>query len=315
MIKKPLMAGVALLCCIAVFFVWYGIFVPREKDSTTEVIFRIGKGEGGREIANNLANQRLIRSAVLFQTYTVTKGMSRKLQAGAYRVSPSMTVPEIANKFASGDIIKDQITIIEGWSVKDIARHLEELGKFKAHEVIAKLGEREGYLFPDTYEVRQDMSVSELGAKIWQNFEEKFTLELRQELLNQDKTIHEVITMASLVEKEVQTFEDKKMVSGILWKRLKNDIPLQVDATISYITGGKTIQITAKEKEIDSPYNTYKYKGLPPSPIANPGMESIMAAIYPEQSPYWYYLSTPDGQTIFSKNFEEHKAAKAMYLQ
>ena len=121
--------------------------------------------------------------------------------------------------------------------------------------------------------------------------------------------------MASLIEKEVKTPEDKKIVSGILWKRLENSIPLQVDATISYITGKKGDSVSIEETKIDSPYNTYKYKGLPLGPISNPGLESIIASIYPENSDYWYYLSTPEGKTIFSKTLEEHNIAKAKYLK
>jgi len=105
------------------------------------------------------------------------------------------------------------------------------------------------------------------------------------------------------------------LVSGILWKRLENNMPLQVDATISYITGKKTTKISKEETQIDSPYNTYKYLGLPLGPICNPGLESIKAALYPEISQYWYYLSTPEGETIFSKTLEEHNVAKAKYLK
>jgi len=120
--------------------------------------------------------------------------------------------------------------------------------------------------------------------------------------------------MASLIEKEVKTKEDKEVVSGILWKRLKNNIPLQVDATITYLTGKKTTKIPLEDLQIDSLYNTYKYKGLPLGPICNPGLDSIKTAIYPKNSEYWYYLSTPEGATIFSKNLEEHNIAKAKYL-
>ena len=138
---------------------------------------------------------------------------------------------------------------------------------------------------------------------------------MRTEILGQEKTIFEIITMASLLEKEVKAFEDKKLVSGILWKRLENKMPLQVDATITYITGKKSSKVSLDETKIDSPYNTYKYKGLPPGPISNPGLESIVAAIYPKKLDYLYYLSTPEGETIFSKTFEEHKRAKEQYFK
>jgi len=118
-----------------------------------------------------------------------------------------------------------------------------------------------------------------------------------------------------MLEKEVKDFEAKKLVSGILWKRFKNGIPLQVDATITYITGKKTTQISLEDLQIDSPYNAYKYRGLPLGPICNPGLESILAAIYPKESEYWYYLSTPEETTIFSKTLQEHNLAKVKYLR
>ncbi len=118
-----------------------------------------------------------------------------------------------------------------------------------------------------------------------------------------------------MLEREVKSFEDKKLVSGILWKRLEKGIPLQVDATITYISGKKTTQIPLEDLQIDSPYNTYKYKGLPLGPISNPGLDSILAAIYPQKNDFWYYLSTPEGKTIFSKTLQEHNLAKTKYLK
>ena len=121
--------------------------------------------------------------------------------------------------------------------------------------------------------------------------------------------------MASLIEKEVSSFEDKKIVSGIFWKRIKTNTPLQSCASINYITGKNDRGALWQDIEIDSPYNTYKYRGLPLGPISNPGLESILATIYPEESDYWYYLSTPSGKTIFSKTFKEHSAAQGKYLK
>ena len=148
-----------------------------------------------------------------------------------------------------------------------------------------------------------------------ENFDLKLTLELRQEIASQEKTIFEIVTMASLLEKEVRTLDDRKLVAGILWKRLENKVPLQVDATVAYITGKKTTKVSKEDTEIDSAYNTYKYLGLPLGPICNPGIESIVASLYPQDSNYWYYLSTPEGETIFSRTLQEHNIAKAKYLK
>ena len=144
------------------------------------------------------------------------------------------------------------------------------------------------------------------------NFDKKLTPELRTQIQKQKKTIFEIITMASMIEKEVRSLNDKKIVSGILWKRISIGMPLQLDATINYITDKNDPGVAIKDTKIDSPYNTYKYKGLPKGPISNPGIDSTTAAIYPTQTKYWYYLT--DGTTIFSETLQQHNEAKAKYL-
>jgi len=243
--------------------------------------------------------------------------------------------------------MKKEITLIEGWNLRDIGWYFEGKGMFMAEELFELVGfplidysettdlpepkdfsldyyfledkpenvNLEGYLFPDTHQVGIGESIEEIVRRLLDNFDRKLVPDLREEIQNQNKTIFEIITMASLLEKEVRTLEEKKLVSGILWKRLENNMPLQVDATITYITGKKTTKISKEDTEIDSPYNTYKYLGLPLGPISNPGLESILAALYPEESEYWYYLSLPSGETIFSKTLEEHNLAKAQYLK
>jgi UPF0755 protein len=321
----------AIIIILGSVFTWSGIYLPKNPNSNESVVFTIKKGDGGREIAVNLEEKDLIKVATLFRIYNIFKGTSGELQAGEYLLSPSMTVPEITKKFVLGDVITENITIIEGWSLKEIGQYLGEKG-FSEEEFL-ELAKKdfspefdflkdkpkdmnlEGYIFPDTYEIQKGETLEDILIKTLQNFDRKLTQDLRQEIENQGNTIFEIVTMASMIEKEVKTFEDKKIVSGILWKRLENNMPLQVDATISYITGKKAMNISVEETEIDSPYNTYKYKGLPLGPICNPGLESILASIYPESSDYWYYLSTPDGKTIFSKTLEEHNIAKEKYLK
>ena len=296
------------------FFAWQGIYLPKDSDSQVEKKILIKKGEGTKEIASNLKEENLIKNRWLFWLYLFLKGDSNKLQAGEYLLSGAQTIPEIVHKFVSGDVIKEKITIIEGWNLRDIGWYFENKGMFQAEELY-ELENLEGYLFPDTYEIKKGASLEEIIKKMLDNFNKKLTSELQEEIENQGKTILEIVTMASLLEKEVKTTIDKEIVSGILWKRRNHNIPLQVDATIIYITKKQTTKIPKKDLEIDSPYNTYKYKGLPFGPICNPGMESILAAIYPQDSQYLYYLSTPEGETIFSKTLEEHNTAKAKYLK
>ena len=312
-------------------FLWHGIYSPKDQgvadSEIEEKLFFIEKGQGIKEISLSLEKQGLIRWAPIFQVYALISGVSRNLQAGNYYLSPSMNIPEIAEKFAKGDIAKEKITIIEGWNLRDIGLYLENRGMFPAEEFWSITGfplnpeSLEGFLFPDTYRVRKGESPKEIVSKMRDNFEKKLTPDLRKEITGQQRTIPEIITMASLLEKEVRTKQDKKLVSGILWKRLKIGMPLQVDATIAYIlmeddwTFEQMLKEIGMARTIDSPYNTYLHLGLPPGPISNPGFKSILAAIYPKESQYWYYLSTPEGETIFSRTLQEHNIAKFKYLK
>jgi UPF0755 protein len=173
----------------------------------------------------------------------------------------------------------------------------------------------EGYLFPDTYEVREDETAKEVVAKILSNFDRKVSKDILSKIKNQGKTLYQVLIMASVLEKEVKGFEDKKIVAGILWKRLRNGWKLQVDSTLTYITNRKSLELTKDDLTVNSPYNTYKHYGLPPSPICNPGLDSIKAAVSYKDSPYWFYLTTKDGKTVFSRTLREHNYNRWKYLK
>lgn len=313
---------------------------PKDVDS----IFVIEKGESFLEIGENLDQEGLIKNKYPFYFYVVITGKYNKIKAGEYFLSSHESIFIIVKRIIEGDVIKQRITIPEGWNLRDIAWYFENKGMFQAEELFEIVGfpaidmaksdlpEREsfdydfikeisdqnsleGYLFPDTYEITENESLLSIVEKMIDNFDKKLTLEIRQEIENQEKNLFEVVTIASLLEKEVQTKEDKRLVAGILENRLNINMPLQIDATISYITGKKTVEISKEETEIISPFNTYKYKGLPFGPICNPGLESIEAVLDPQDNDYLYYLSTPEGETIFSKTLKEHNFAKVKYLK
>ena len=320
-----------ILFVLFCFFLWQGIYLAKNPAEKESKIFSIKKGESVFQIAKNLEEEGLIKNRWYFDIYTFLKGKEKRLQAGEYLLSQSLNVAEIVKKIVSGQTAKEKITIIEGWNLNDTAKYLTEKG-FSAEEFLELTNKDfsgqfdflkdkpknlslEGYLFPDTYEINKKEELEKLILKILENFEQKLNSQLKKDIFLQGKKIFEIVTMASLIEKEVQTLDDKKIVSGILWKRIKEGIPLQVDATITYITGQKTTKISIEDTQIDSSYNTYKNRGLPMGPISNPGIESIIAAIYPKESDYFYYLSTPEGKTIFSKTLQEHNLAKAKYLK
>ena len=330
--NKNIILLLALICFVAAVFLWSDIYLAPEPGSNKLVSFTVEKGEGAKEISVKLKSEGLLKHSSIFRIYVLLIGKSKKLQAGQYELSPSMSLSDIVKKFSKGKIIKEKITIIEGWNLKDIARYFQEknissqeefleLTKNDFSQGISVLSDKpkdldlEGYLFPDTYEIIPGTSAKNIIKKILNNLDQKITPDLREEISRQKKSIFEIITMASLIEKEVSSLEDKKIVSGIFWKRIKTNTPLQSCASINYITGKNDRGALWQDIEIDSPYNTYKYRGLPLGPISSPGLESILASIYPEESDYWYYLSTPSGKTIFSKTFKEHSAAQDKYLK
>jgi len=328
--KKLFLISIGFFILGGALFSWS--LLPKEPGLELTQEFLIEKGESSWEIAKSLEEKGLIKNSLSFELYLFLRGEGGEIKAGFYELSPSLATWNIVKKIIKGETKKERITIIEGWTRKDIASYLEEkktcssddffeatnLESWKTeYDFLKSVGteDLEGYLFPDTYFIEPREEIKDIVQKMLDNFDKKLTLELREEIARQDKSIFEIVIMASLIEKEVKTTEDKKMVSGLLWKRLENNVPLQVDATITFLTGKRTTSVSREETRIDSPYNTYKYRGLPIGPICNPGSESINATVYPQDSDYWYYLSTPEGETIFSRTLTEHNLAKNKYLR
>ncbi len=311
--KIILIILIVIFILVIFFFQWF--FSPI--DSTEIIKFEIESGQTAKEIATNLEKEGIIKNEFIFYFYIFWQKEQANLKAGTYYLSPSMTVPEIINLFILGQA--ERITIPEGLRTEDIAElldkpnfieisHQDFSNEFSFLKEIPDNISLEGYLFPDTYDILPGMSCEEIIRMMLRNFENK------TKNIITGKSLFEIITMASLIEKEVRSLEDKKIVSGILWKRIENNMPLQVDASIVYIISKRTTRISIAETRIESPYNTYLNLGLPIGPISNPGLDSIKAAINPQESDYWFYLSKPTGETVFSRNFEEHVKAKLKYL-
>ena len=312
---KKITLLILIFLTLGIFFIWQGIYLPKDLFGE-EKFFLVEKGQGLFQIAEDLEKEGLIKNAFYFKTYVLLKNQARSLQAGEYLLSPSMRISEITQKIISGDIVKEEITIIEGWNLKDIGFYFENRGMFQAEELYDERADLEGYFFPDTYQTRRGATLEEIIKMVTGNFNKKLTKELREEIERQGKTISEIVTMASIIEKEVQTLEDKEIVSGIFWKRIKEKKPLQSCATIAYIKGVNQWRYSFEDTRIESPYNTYLNLGLPIGPISNPGLDSIKAAIFPKKTDYNYFLNDPEtGKTIFSKTLEEHNIAKVKYLK
>ena len=346
-ITRKLLLALTAIIILDLLWLWFVYTGPVDRNSTQEIQFTVTKGQTTHEIANALYEQQLIRLPILFRAYTLLGGISGSLQAGDYILRPSMRMPEIALRFSNGNFIEQKLRLLEGWNLKNIAEDLENQELFSQFDFFHVVGtpgidyrtdnsvskpqdfsdefaflkekpdyvSLEGFLFPDTYQIAKGDTPEDIVRRALKNFEKKMSPEILAEIEKQEKTLFEVITMASIIEKEVRSLKDKKLVSGILWKRLANDTRLQVDATIVYIREGNYYIVTIDETFIESPHNTYRNNGLPPGPISNPGLKSIEAALYPTESPYWFYSSPSINTTIFSRTFEEHKAAADLYVR
>lgn len=276
------------------------------------------EGSSVLQVGEKLKEDNVIRSRTIFVVLAKMMGLEKEIKSGDYFFEKPMSIAEIIKRLGSGDFGLKQIkvTIPEGAALKDIARIFENFENFDENEfyLFAKDPSLEGYLFPDTYFVSPAIDASGVIKIMKTNFEKKIS-DFEEKIKESKHNLNEIIIMASLIEKEVSSLEDKKIVSDILWKRLEIGMPLQVDAVFLYLLGKKSSELTADDLKIDSPYNTYLYRGLPPTPICNPGLEAIEAAIYPADSLYLYYLSGKDGGTYFAKTFEEHKINKSKYLK
>lgn len=294
--------------------------------------FEIEKGESAKSVIKGLAAEGIVRNQFVAGGYLVIAGIEKSIKPGVYSIGPVYSVKEVFDELVKG--AGHEVRIQEGLTIKEITQILKEKGSINNAIEFERLVSNfnnsdsryvflpkesrvnlEGYLFPDTYSFAKS-SAEEIIETFLDNFEKKVYSQFKNisaEYLN------EVIIVASMLEKEVRAEKDMKLVSGILWKRIKAGIPLQVDATLVYIkcfvlNRSDCRLLASSDKELRSPYNTYLHQGLPPSPISNPGLMAINAALNPEISPYFYYLSAKDdGRTIFSVTLEEHNLNRAIY--
>lgn len=308
------------------FYVYHQINTPLAvKGETKEVT--IEKGLGVKAIGRQLESEGLIRDANYFNLYIYLSNV-KNLQAGDYSLSPSMSIPEIINILASGKVVSHdiKITIPEGFTLKQIDDQLARSGLIQPGELInlnpspitnrySLVSGLEGYLFPDTYIFDKKSTTQDIVQKMLDNFDKKVTPEMRAEIEKQGRTLNDVIIMASIVQQEASSTEEMSRIAGVFYNRIAIDMPLQSDATVNYITGKGLRQATTEDTKIDSPYNTYKYRGLPPTPICNPGLDAIKAAIRPEKNDYYYFLHPLNAPTVFSKTEEDHRANKAKWLK
>lgn len=303
------------------FFIYYkeGTLPVNSKNKTTK-IFVIRKGERVTAIAKNLEKEGLIRNKVVFYIIVKRLKIDNKLQAGDFRLSPSMDAYTIATSLTRGTL-DVWVTIVEGLRREEIAQIFSKALDLPESEFLKRA--QEGYLFPDTYLIPKDATIETVIKILTDNFNRKYTQELKNKTLQKGLTDQQVIALASFVEREARLDADRRLVASILYKRFKNDWPLQVDATIQYALGYQPLErswwkknLTADDLKIESPYNTYKNTGLPPTAIGNSGLAAIKAVIEADEStPFWYYLSDKEGKMHYATTIEEHNENVAKYLR
>lgn len=310
--KKAFVILLILVIAIIGFFAWWnnGLSAADPSDKQTQS-FIIPKGSGLKVIASNLKSKGLIKSRIVFFLYARLNKYEDKIQAGNFKLSPSMNVSQVAENLTHG-ITDIWITIPEGKRATEIAQALKEKIPTYDSSWMLKLNKKEGYLFPDTYLIPKDATIDMILNQMTGNFEKKYNnLDISKTKLSK----REIIILASLVEREAKLIKDKPIMAGILLNRLEIGMRLELCSTIQYIIGYYPEQktwwkngITIDDTQIVSSYNTYKNAGLPPGPIANPGIESLKAVVSPTDTDYLYWISDKDGIIHYAKTFEQHSA-------
>ncbi|SHJ71428.1 endolytic transglycosylase MltG [Tepidibacter formicigenes] len=303
------------------------IFIYKQNQYTINkenTVIYIEKGSNLRDVSSKLKKNNIIKWEKYFELYTKLKGKEKIIKTGQYVIPPKIKLDELLEKLQNPDLEYVVITIPEGYNIHQIASKLEmnsliDKNQFfstlenlsTGKDIIKKdkiLYPLEGYLFPDTYYIPIKAKEEKIIDIMFKRFNEIFSEEYKKRSEELDMSINDIITIASLIEKEAANDKERSRISGVIYNRLKKGMPLQIDASVIYgITKGKKniSRLTYKDLKIESDYNTYLHKGLPPGPIASPGEASIKAALYPEKHDYLYYVLGENGH-IFSKTYKEH---------
>lgn len=330
--KLPLII-LFFLAALGAAFVGFSYEVSYSRTSAPEQAFRVSRGDNAFVIGERLESGGIIRSKWFFVYYIWKEDLRGKTIAGDYVLSGRLSVPDIATKLTAGEVesLSVDVTFPEGWDSRRMAERLtanglpgdgflsrviDPLPEWRTKYVfLADLPEGsslEGFLFPDTYSFFKNATAEDIVVKMLDDFDGRLSTERRVVIGKSGRSTHDIITMASIVENEVTSDSDRRKVADLFWRRIGIGQGLESDATVKYILGKNKIQHSFEETRVESPYNTYINKGLPPGPIGNPGLSAIDAAIYPEPNGYWYFLSDPEtGETIFAATYDQHIANKS----
>lgn len=294
---------------------------PVDPESPSQVVVHIPQGASTQAIARLLYEKGIIRDPLAFRLYVRLRGADGQLQAGWYGFSPSQDVASIVAMLRRGEVLEFSFTVPEGKTVEEIREILLGLGFWSADEVDQALRDTrwlkeppppgvkeplEGYLFPETYRFPYGTPVDQVVGKMVEETYRRFTPERLERAQELGLSVHEVLTLASIIEKEARFPEDQPKISAVFHNRLKLKMKLQADPTVAYALGKPGDRLTTRDLQAEVPYNTYVYGGLPPGPIASPGEGAIEAALHPAQVDYLYFVSAPDGTTYYARDYGTH---------
>lgn len=323
--KLVISIGLIIILSIAGYLGALYLSLPVNKNDTSTKVIVINRGESFNSIASKLAAQNLIRTPLALRLAAYQAEQGKNIQAGSFKLSPSMSTTEIMDTLAHGKL-DVWVTILEGWRLEEIADGIakvfaENKLAFDKDIFLAQAKGKEGYLFPDSYLFPINTSEATIISVLESTLTKKITPDFKTAIAASGKNLHQILTMASIVEREARTSDSRKKVAGILWKRVDSGWPLQADATLQYAKGFDKIENTwwkpplAADKDLKSAYNTYKNIGLPPGPICAPSLSSIEAAIYPQASTAWYYITDNQGVMRYAVTLEQHNQNVDTYLR
>lgn len=319
--------SVLLLIVVFLFIVDLHKYANESADQdTSKKIITIHPGQSFNRTLDELTHSGIIKDPIKFKILARLKGRDNNLKAGEYDLSPSMTPATVLDRIIKGNVLLHKVTVPEGYNIQQIATLIGKSGlcaedRFLKTALNASFARKmdiagntfEGYLFPDTYYFSRDVSPEKIIRTMHKRFKTVFTDQWRERAKKLGFSVHDIVTLASIIEKETGASQERPVISSVFHNRLKKRMRLESDPTVIYGMADFNGNITKKDLRTHTPYNTYKIKGLPPGPIANPGREALKAALYPAETRFLYFVSKRDTTHKFSTNIKDHNQAVRKY--